>query len=285
MHNIYISSLAFLGNTPENIIQIAKENDFAIEFSSGMPFRVDMSEIYENAAIKRMPHNYFPAPEVPFVLNLASKDDAIRQRSVQHCIDGLKMSKKSNAPFFSAHAGFCIDPNPADLGNQLKVDIQFDVNLHKQLFVESVKLILSEAENLGVDFLIENNVITRFNLTSEGKNPLLCCEHNDIDWLFTELQNNRFGLLLDTAHLKVSCATLELDLNLEVDSIKTFIRAVHHSDNDGTTDTNMPVSQSYWFQKYMSRFKQIAHVIEVKKISINEINEQIKLLTQWMLKN
>ena len=45
MNNIYISSLAFWGSTPENMISEAKDNDFAIEFSSGLPFREDMETI------------------------------------------------------------------------------------------------------------------------------------------------------------------------------------------------------------------------------------------------
>ena len=213
MNNIYISSLAFWGSTPENMIREAKYNNFAIEFSSGLPFRDDMEEIYYKAEIKKMPHNYFPAPKVPFVLNLASKDKLIRERSIEHCIHGLRMSKKSGASFFSAHAGFCIDPNPAELGNQLEISGDFDIEYHKSLFLKSVMKILKESNQLKTDFLLENNVITRFNLTNEGRNPLLFCESSDILWLFKEITDKRLGLLLDTAHLKVSCATLNKDLN------------------------------------------------------------------------
>jgi hypothetical protein len=285
MNNIYISSLAFLGSTPENMIREAKENDFAIEFSSGLPFRGDMEEIYHQAEIKKIPHNYFPAPKVPFVLNLASKDQLIRERSIEHCIQGLRMSKKSGAPFFSAHAGFCIDPNPADLGNQLDISGDFDIEHHKSLFLESVMKILREAHQLETDFLIENNVIARFNLTTEGRNPLLCCDSTDIVWLFKEITDNRLGLLLDTAHLKVSCATLNNDLNSELNSISTFIRAIHHSDNDSVRDTNMSLTADYWFLQYMKQYQSIPNVLEVKRLTIQEIKSQIKLLTIWMLKN
>ena len=285
MNNIYISSLAFWGSTPENMISEAKDNDFAIEFSSGLPFREDMEEIYYQAEIKKIPHNYFPAPKVPFVLNLASKDKLIRERSIEHCIHGLRMSKKSGAPFFSAHAGFCIDPNPADLGNQLEISGDFDIEHHKSLFLESVMKILKESHQLETDFLLENNVITRFNLTTEGRNPLLFCESTDILWLFNELTDNRLGLLLDTAHLKVSCTTLNKDLNSELDLMSKFIRAIHHSDNDGERDTNTSLTADYWFLKNMNRYDSLSHVLEVKKLKVSEIKNQIKLLKIWMLKN
>jgi sugar phosphate isomerase/epimerase len=285
MNNIYISSLAFLGSTPENMIREAKENEFAIEFSSGMPFRDDMEEIYYQAEIKKIPHNYFPAPEIPFVLNLASKDQNIRERSIKHCIQGLRMSKKSGAPFFSAHAGFCIDPNSADLGNQLDINGDFDIDYHKNLFLVSIQEILKEAHQLETDFLIENNVIASFNLTNEGRNPLLCCDSNDIRWLFKEISDKRCGLLLDTAHLKVSSVTLNLDLNQEIGAISTLIRALHHSDNDGIRDTNLPITENYWFLQYMKQYQSVSHVLEVKRLTIQEIKNQIKLLKIWMLKN
>lgn len=285
MNNIYISSLAFFGSTPENMIREARENDFAIEFSSGLPFRDDMEEIYHQAEIKKIPHNYFPAPKVPFVLNLASKDQQIRERSIEHCIQGLRISKKSGAPFFSAHAGFCIDPNPADLGNQLAINGDFDIDYHKSLFLKSIQEILKKAHQLETDFLIENNVIASFNLTNEGRNPLLCCDSNEITWLFKEITDKRFGLLLDTAHLKVSSVTLNVDLNQEINAISRLIRALHHSDNDGIRDTNLPITENYWFLQYMKQYQSIPHVLEVKRLTTQEIKSQIKLLTIWMLKN
>ena len=271
MDNIYISSLAFLGSTPENMIREAKENEFAIEFSSGMLYRDDMEELYFRADIKKILHNYFPAPKIPFVLNLASKDQNIRERSIKHCIQGLRMSKKSGATFFSAHAGFCIDPNPADLGNLLVINEYFDSEYHKSIFLESVREILKVANQLETDFLIENNVISSFNLTNEGANPLLCCDSNSIGWLLEEVSDKRFGLLLDTAHLKVSSETLNLDLNQELDRISKYIRALHHSDNDGKSDTNLPITENYWFLQYMKQYVSVSHVLEVKRLTVQEI--------------
>src|SRR5690606_29507232 len=157
--------------------------------------------------VKRMPHNYFPAPEIPFVLNLASENDNIRRKSVDHCKNGLRLAKQSNSPFFAAHAGFCLDPDPRDLATELSPRDSFDREKHYRYFLQSVDEILAEADTLEVDFLIENNVIATFNLTKTGANPLLLCEHAEIQWLFSSIPNKRLGLLLDTAHLKVSCNT------------------------------------------------------------------------------
>lgn len=275
--NIYISSVAFSGCSVEDMIATAVENDFNIEFSSGMSYRSDMESIYLNAPLKKLAHNYFPAPLEPFVINLASSNPVIRERSVEHCINGLRISKESGSPFFAAHAGFCIDPGASELGQPLTIDRNFDKALHWSIFLESVNRILSEAEILQTDFLIENNVIAPFNYHHKT-NPLLCCESNDITDLFNAISHPRLGLLLDTAHLKVSCITLGLDMEQELEKIKPYISALHHSDNDGHADTNAPLDDTYWFLPHIKAYNNKVQVIEVKKLTTEEMHKHIKLL-------
>ena len=275
--SIYVSSLAFLGMNEEEIISIAIENNLAIEFSSGLKYRPDMEEMYLNAAIKRMPHNYFPAPEVPFVLNLASENKGIRELSIRHCINGLKLAKYARSPFFAAHAGFCVDPSAVELGKKITIRKDYNKIKNREIFLESISKILSVANDLNIDFLIENNVLAAFNFEN-GSNPLLCCESSEIAWLFDSIKDHRLGLLLDTAHLKVSCKTLNLDLKEELMSIIPYIKGLHHSDNDGEKDDNNPISEEYWFLDYMKLFLNLPHVLEVKSIAINDIKAQLKIL-------
>ncbi len=126
--NIYVSSLALEGSTPEEMIQKAQQNNWALEFSSGMHFQPNMEMLFLNTSIKRMPHNYFPAPKVPFVLNLASTNNDIRNKSIEHCKKGLWLAKKSFAPFYTAHAGFCVDPKPHELGDKIQSGLRITRN-------------------------------------------------------------------------------------------------------------------------------------------------------------
>lgn len=273
---LYVSSLAFLGKPVEEMIQICAENQFNLEFSSGIPFHQDMEEIYLRANIQKMLHNYFPAPKIPFVLNLASKNEKIREMSIDHCKNGLSLSRESNSPFFAAHAGFCIDPNPAELGRKLSFDPDFDRELHKTLFEDSVKKILAYADSIQVDFLVENNVLASFNF--DGVNPLLCTDSSGINEFFEKVNHPRLGFLLDTAHLKVSCQTLNLDLDEELQLVKKHIKGIHHSDNEGEVDNNQPIGQDYWFLKYGDQFDSTVQVLEVKNQTVREIKYQLDLL-------
>ncbi|MFS4466251.1 GNAT family N-acetyltransferase [Maribacter sp. 2210JD10-5] len=276
-----VSSLAFKGNNREEIVRLAKENNWTIEFSSSFPFQEDMIDFFIKINVIRLAHNYFPAPESPFVINLASRNEEIRQRSIAHCIQGLELSSKCEAPCFSAHAGFCVDPDPNQLGKNLNINIDIDRNLNWKLFLDSIQVILLEAERLNVLFLIENNVTAKFNLRNDGQEVLFCSRAEEMVRLIEEVDSDNFGLLLDTAHLKVSSLALNFNISKAVQTIKPFVKYVHHSDNDGSRDTNDSINEDYWFLSEMNKFKDCIHILEVKNININQIKKQLSLLKTY----
>ena len=282
--NIAVSSLAFAGKKPEDIIGIAAKENYTLEFSSGMPYMKDMEDIFLNASVKKLPHNYFPAPEQPFVLNLASTNDEIRNRSVKHCINGLRLASAASSPFFSAHAGFCVDPNPSELGRQLKQHSGIDKNKNWKLFIEGLKEVSMEAEKYKTGFLIENNVIAPMNVYPDGTNPLFCCDADEMVKMINEISNPRLGILLDTGHIKVSSNTMKFSWADALKKIRPFVKCIHHSDNDGIFDTNQPITEQYWFWDYIRDFSDIYHVLEVKNQTTDQVNNQLELIRKNILK-
>ncbi|MEX2656051.1 MAG: TIM barrel protein [Balneolales bacterium] len=283
--NIYVSTTAFGNYSLREIIKVAEVNNFQIEFSSNLPHYPNAYSLVKEAKIEKITHNYFPAPKKPFVLNLASLDKEIRNQSIVHCIKALEFSREISAPFFAAHAGYCLDPNPHELGGKLDKTIQRDRKKYWEVFLKSVSEIEKKAKELGVLFLIENNVLTLENYGNNDEvNPLLCCDPTDIINLFSEITSNSVGLLLDTGHLKVSSRTLNFELKEAVNSLNLIIKAIHHSDNDGQTDTNDPIKNNYWFEDMLPVYKDLPHVLEVKNQSLSEINEQKVLLSEFAKK-
>lgn len=280
---IVVSTLAQMGRSAEEVIALAQKNHWDLEFSSGMPYRPDMEDIFLHAPIKKFAHNYFPAPQVPFVLNLASSDKNIREISVRHCMHGLELSKKAGAPFFSAHAGFCVDPNPDELGRKLNLSKPFDRNEHWEIFKQSLHTVCVEAEKMGLRFLIENNVLAPVNVHPDGSNPLFCCDAEEMLRMLKGVNEPSLGLLIDTAHIKVSANTLKFSKEEAIRTLQDQIGCVHHSDNDGSFDTNDKMNEDYWFLPFVKDFVDIVHVIEVKKLTEDEINQQIKLLKSQCL--
>ena len=277
-----ISSLAFRGKKREEIIAIALRNKWMIEFSSSFPYLKDMADFFINVhTIRRLAHNYFPAPVDPFVLNLASLNPLIRERSIAHCLNGLEISKLAGASCFSAHAGFCIDPNPDQLGSELDVNIPINRRKNWKLFLESVNIIVRKAEQLGLSFYIENNVTAEFNLRDDGQEVLLCSSIEEMMFLCKEIRSKHFGLLLDTAHLKVSSRSLHFDIETSLESLIPFVKYVHHSDNNGKEDTNESLNSDYWFLPWIHKFKHCIHILEVKNLDEDAIKNQLTLLNSY----
>ncbi len=278
--SFYVSSMAFYGTDTIDMIRQAAEQSFPLEFSSAVPYRENMETLFHAYPHPKLVHNYFPAPIIPFVLNLASKDPLVRTQSIEHVLKGLRWSKQGGAEFYAAHAGFCIDPKPENLGQQLPQSTdRIDCKKHWKLFLDSIRTILPLAEALDLDFYIENNVTARMNLNVHGESPLLCSDPEEMQRLIQEINHPRLGILLDTAHLKVSARTLNFSAAAAVKKVAPYVRAIHHSDNAGELDNNLPIESGYWFGEFMPLFGNIPHVLEVKKQSIASIKKQIEWLT------
>jgi uncharacterized protein (UPF0276 family) len=132
-----------------------------------------------------------------------------------------------------------------------------------------------------VKFLVENNVVSSSNVKQNGTHSLLCADIDEVLQLVTETRADGFGLLLDTAHLKVSAYTLGFDAEKFVSRARNFIVALHHSDNNGKADTNHPLTNDYWFAKFMPWFKDQYHILEVHDQSVEEVKTQRALLEKW----
>jgi len=278
--DIYVSTLCFSGMPISEILDQADANNFNLEFSSGLPYDSNNIKCFNNFKNNlKLLHNYFPAPKAPFVINLASENKEIRELSLNHCLNNIELSAKNNINFYSAHSGFCIDPESNNLGKFIQVEKKFQRSKHLDIFLESLNKILTFADSLKVNFYIENNVVSKQNyFKNKNINSFLCCESEEINYVINEINRTNFGLLLDTAHLKVSSSTLGLDKEEEVKKILDKIKVIHHSDNDSKVDSNEPLDNEYWFLKFKKHYSLWDHVVEVKNIDTNTINNQIEIL-------
>jgi len=278
-----LSTCAFKNISIDEAIEFARIHDFPLEFSSGLVFSPDLEDKFVNAKIKRYLHNYFPPPISPFVLNLASTDSEILTKSINHCINGLKLAESTGSSFFSAHSGFCIDVKPEHLGYKFPKDEPYSREQNLKIFLKSIEKIVAYAESRNLHFCIENNVAASFNQNSNGSNPFLCSDPDEINNVMDNISSDNFHILLDTAHLKVSSLTLNFNVGDAVKKIAPHIFAVHHSDNDGYSDTNSISTTEYWFLPYFNLLKDIHyHVLEVKNIDIMTIKMQMSLLESFI---
>ena len=271
-----VSTMVFGGYTLEEMIRLAMTHDLTLEFSSGLPHRPDLEVLYRKASCARLPHNYFPAPESPFLLNLSSLNDELWQLSIDHCRTGLELAAISGAPFFSAHAGYCGDPDSTDLGKKMTAVYPERRREYWGRFLEAVHDLAAEAERRKVKFLIENHVVIAENMAGEN-HPFLCATSDEVLRLRAEAGPS-VGLLLDTGHLKVTARSLGFDRNEFVLEVADVVDCIHHSDNDGVRDTNELLSLDYWFLTHMPMFGHVLHVLETQPMPLEDLFAQRNLL-------
>jgi sugar phosphate isomerase/epimerase len=224
------------------------ENEiYGVELSGGKfspTYLEDLLSLSRHA--KLQVHNYFPPPADSFVLNLASADPLILKNSISHVKRAIQLAVLLDRPVYSFHAGFRINPKVKDLGGELGQSKLTDRAIALEIFGDSILSLSEEARREGVSLLIENNVLSKANLLAFGQDPLLLTAPGEISTFMKDLPLN-VGLLLDVAHLKVSGKTLGFNLIEAHESLRSWIRGYHLSDNDGLEDSNEPVNENSWF--------------------------------------
>lgn len=249
----------------------------AIELGAGVSVEKRSLSQIAKMEIQFLVHNYFPPPSEPFVLNLASSDEWVRQRSLAFVCSAIDLSARLNAPFYSVHAGFITDPSGFGKDSFVfpEPDSKDAGQFAMERFVGSLEAILGRAQRVGVRILIENNVCTS---TLRGK--LLLQTADEFLTLFRHLSSPYLGVLLDIGHLNVTARTLSLDRVAFVNKLTPHIRAFHVHDNDGTVDMHLPIMPDSWAFDLISRsdFMHLPLVIEARFRTMVGLFEHVKWL-------
>lgn len=223
-------------------------------------------------------HNYFPPPATPFVLNLASLNSEVAERSVAHVKEAIQLAQKLGSKYYSLHAGFLLDPKPKELGTPLSKQTIFPRERAKNLFLERLRSLAPIARNLGIRLLIENNVLSKSNFERFGENVLLAVDADETSQIMDALGDD-VGLLIDLAHLKVSARTLDFDPIEFLQKCANSVEAYHFSDNGGLEDTNEAFDSNAWFKGYIKPGLDY-YSIEVYDYDIDAVKRQIKVLEE-----
>ena len=197
-------------------------------------------------------HNYFPPPKKPFVLNLASLDDEIFLRTVNHIKDSISLASNLKSQYYSFHAGFLVDPKVSELGKTVQKRKLFNKKESLQRFLYALKSLSKFALEKNVELLIENNVLNKSNLEKFGKNPLLMVDFDDTEYILNNIDDN-VHLLIDVAHLKVSANTLKFDPFEYLKVFKDYTKGYHLSDNNGLSDSNSQFLNDSWFWPHIRK--------------------------------
>lgn len=256
-------------------IELSSGTDFYPEFES------DVLSLKEKYGLNYFLHNYCPPPQKHFVLNLATTDPNALKRNRHFCMEAINLAERVGSAYYGVHAGFCVEAKPDDLGHDLTKLANLPMDVAEKIFIESIQLLADHARPKGIQVLIENNVLAPFNLKN-GKNSIfLGVTGTDLVRIFQGVNRTNVGLLLDYAHMHVSATALGFSEEEMVDQVKSHIKYLHLSHNDGQKDSNQPLQKNSWlWPKLRSVYKKdMAVVLEVYNISPEEIRGQFELIT------
>jgi len=235
-----------------------------IELSGGTEyyegFENEVLKLKEKYNLNYIIHNYFPPPKEDFVLNLASLDDKIFERSLAHILKSIRFANLLGAQKYGFHAGFYVDINVNEIGKEIPIYELYDIKQAYERFCRGFNLIKNESK--GLEIYIENNVYSKTNFNTYGlPNPFMLTSAVE----FEELQQHiDFKLLLDIAHLYVSSRVLNFNFESHLNQMIIETDYIHLSDNNGWHDQNIAFkSDSKLLNKIKEHIKNKTITLEI----------------------
>lgn len=274
---IYVSTGGFSNRTAyETACELFESNIPNCELSGGL-FQENVKELLINLKSKGniQLHNYFPPPEKPFVMNLASNDPKIVQITVKHIENAIQLASEIGTNIYSFHSGYLIDPKSNELGRRVQTQSLSNRKEALHSFIDNVNKLALYAKKLNTKLLIENNVLSNNNYKHFGENPFLMVDEKECKYVMENTLDNVF-LLIDVAHLNVSANSLGFDKLEFLKVVDPWIRAYHLSENNGLSDTNESVRKNSWFWPYISKNLNY-YSLEIYGKNPQQLFDQVKL--------
>lgn len=277
MSKVFLSTAAFSNDSAVNTSIRYLENGITkIELSGGIYLEDQIKKIKKIKNVEFNLHNYFPPPETPFVINLATKNEKILKKTEDHLKNSIDYAAYLNLKNYSFHAGFVVDISPKEIGKTTKSNNFIDREQALNTFVKRLEKISNYANEKNIELLLENNVMKKSSYDFLKKNTTLMAEPEEIEFVMTKSPKN-VNLLLDVAHLKVSSNILNFNLDNALSKVDRWIRAYHFSDNDGENDSNDLINENSWF---LTKIKKdaIFYTVEVYNKNISTLKKQLSLI-------
>jgi len=247
-----------------------------IELSNGEPVTAESERWFreqkEKHKLNFLIHNYF-LPDDDFVLNLASQNAWILNKSITHYKKAIELARDLQSPIYSIHAGFRTDPAPAELGMALGKNNITPYETAYLTMVESLKQLCDFAGKFGITMAVENHELSGHNLVGGKNELLLMVEADEFSRVLADVRRDNLKVLLDLGHLNVSSTTLNFDKLEFIDKIKHKLALFHVSHNDGKRDEHNMITPESWFWPVLKKYRHIDCVVESHNLDLAAIRQ------------
>lgn len=254
---IFISSSCVKSDSiEESVKKIADSGIKNIELSGGTSLQDNYLEKLKNLKkeykINYLVHNYFPPPKKHFLLNIASCNKNIYKKTIDFYKNTIDLCIELKVPFFGLHAGYLIDFSISKLNKKIPKIKLYDKKKSEENLIKGYK-ILQKYSKSKVKIFLENNVLSKANFQSYGTNPFFLTSYEDYVDLRKKLN---FNILLDLAHLYVSCKSLKKSYFNDVKNFKNIVEYLHISENNGEHDHNWKLNSRSQITSSLKEFNK-----------------------------
>jgi sugar phosphate isomerase/epimerase len=241
----------------ERLNILEKQDVSAVELGYCPARSVNLGSVVEEYPFNFIAHNYFLPVSGEFIVNLASPDDKIRQRSISYVKDGIDFCARHDIERYTIHAGFRVDP---DTDFQFEIKEMPSLSRSMETFVHALERVLQYAESQGVRVGVENNVV-RPHHVEDGSPVVLLSNPEEVAMLINCVD---VDLLLDIGHLNVAANTLDFDQERFLSLVAPHVCSIHLHTNDGKTDQHNPVDPGDWALSVWERFSGVETTVEAQ---------------------
>jgi sugar phosphate isomerase/epimerase len=283
---LFLSTTFYSSSTSdiENVLPLLHEFDIdGIELGSTHIYRLDIEDIIRKIWKKRIvTHNFFPPAEDPnFVMNIASDNDEIRNRSITHAKHCIEVASNIGAEIYTIHPGFMSMPDMRNEDNNT-YDFNFgperlNKNLALGYMLDSLNILIDSAKEFKIKLAIE----TEGSLTQPG--VLLMETIDDYDQLFSNFSEGIY-LNLNLAHTRFAANEHGYSIDEFIRRYFKYICSVEVSHNNGRVDQHLPLVEDSYVFDYLSLLPDVPYILEFRNSSVEQIKKSIQLMKNFSKK-
>ncbi len=228
-------------------------------------------------------HNYFPIPKDDFVVNIASEDQTLRKKSINHVKNAIDFCGDTGGELYTFHPGFTVNPISSSAGetnydfkwNQDEID-ESNYGIALSNMYKSLAECVSYAAKAGIRIAIETE-------GSFNKSDFLLMQRpEEYEKLFEEYAPEELGLNLNIGHLNLAAKAFGFSRRSFVTLVSDYVVALEMSHNDGHEDQHLPLERDAWYWPIIfdRRFDEVYKIMEYRNTGKKEIAGNVNLFRE-----
>ncbi len=224
-------------------------------------------------------HNFFPPARDELIVNLASRDEAIRARSIDHAKHCLRFASDIGCRLYTVHPGFMSEPTGKRedrSDSPTAFDFAFESSRAQpdrafSLMTDALCELSDEARRLGVGLAVE----TQGSLTAPGVSILETPD--DFDRLFNAVPAD-VAINLNLAHTSFASRAHGFSLETFIDRFRARFVAVEISHNDGRRDLHAGLVADSFALEWARRLADLPLILEFRDVDHSTLEQSVGLI-------